>query len=119
MRNFRKLEVWSDARILVKEIYSITESFPASEKFDLISQINRASVSIPANIAEGCSKDFQKDFIRYLKISLGSAFKLETHLILSNDIGFINDKELYLKVGKIQQLQKRISSLIKYSKTKC
>lgn len=117
MRNFRELEIWSDARFLVKEIYLLTRTFPSSEQFGLISQINRASISIPANIAEGCAKDSQKDFIRYLQISLGSAFELETHLILSCDIGFINDNELSLKIEKIQILKKRISSLIKYTKS--
>ncbi len=109
MRNFRQLDVWNDARTLVKEIYLITNSFPNSERFGLTSQINRASISIPANIAEGCAKDSQKDFIRFLQISLGSAFELETHLIISCDIGFITDKKLSLVIEKIQFLQKRIS----------
>jgi len=55
MRNFRELEVWKDSRILVKEVYTITKCLPDSEKYGLVSQMNRCSVSIPANIAEGCS----------------------------------------------------------------
>ncbi len=86
MRNFRKLNVWNDARQLVKDIYLITNTFPTSEKFGLISQSNRAVISIPSNIAEGCAKDSQKDFIRFLQISLDSAFELESHLILSCDL---------------------------------
>jgi four helix bundle protein len=118
MRNFRKLEIWNDARFLVKEIYLLTNTFPSSEKFGLISQINRAAISIPANIAEGCAKDSQKDFARFLQISLGSAFEIESHLILGNDIGFITDKELSTKIEKLQLLQKRIYALIKYTKSK-
>ncbi len=118
MRNFRKLEIWNDARFLVKEIYLLTNTFPSSEKFGLISQINRAAISIPANIAEGCAKDSQKDFARFLQISLGSAFEIESHLILGNDIGFITDKELSTKIEKFQLLQKRIYALIKYTKSK-
>jgi len=60
MRNFRDLEVWQDARNLVKDAYKISNSLPDSEKFGLVSQINRCAVSIPANIAEGCSKYSQK-----------------------------------------------------------
>jgi len=118
MRNFRKLEIWNDVRFLVKEIYLLTNTFPSSEKFELISQINRAAISIPANIAEGCAKDSQKDFARFLQISLGSAFEIESHLILGNDIGFITDKELSTKIEKFQLLQKRIYALIKYTKSK-
>ena len=66
--------------ILVTKIYKLTSSLPSSEKFGIVSQMNRCSVSIPSNIAEGCSKDSQKDFARYLQISLGSAFELETQL---------------------------------------
>jgi len=116
MRNFRKLHVWIDARHLVKEVYLITCKFPDSEKFGLISQINRAIVSIPANIAEGCAKESNKDFTRFLQISLGSAYELESHLILSSDLNFISEVELNLLTEKIQLLQKRISSLIKYNK---
>ncbi|MFN0728021.1 four helix bundle protein [Polaribacter gochangensis] len=112
MRNFRKLDVWNDARFLVKEVYIITSKLPSSEKFGLISQINRCVISIPANIAEGSAKDSQKDFIRFLQFSLGSAYELESHLILCSDLNFIEEKELNLTIDKIQILQRRISSLI-------
>ncbi|HIP48366.1 MAG TPA: four helix bundle protein [Lutibacter sp.] len=108
MRNFRKLHVWSDARILVKEVYFLTSKLPQTEKFGLISQINRRAVSIPANIAEGSAKDSQKDFIRFLQISLGSSFELETHLIICNDIDFLNTEESTIIISKIQQLQNEL-----------
>lgn len=117
MRNFRELEVWKDARALVKEIYTITNILPDSEKFGLVSQINRCAVSIPANIAEGSAKYSQKDFTRFLQISLGSSYELETHLILCEDLGFINSMLTVSTIKKIQNLQKRIASLIKYNKT--
>ncbi len=116
MRSFRKLDVWNDARGLVKEVYLITAKLPDSEKFGLISQINRAVISIPSNIAEGCAKDSQKDFVRFLKISLGSSFELESHFILCSDLNFIDVNESSLIIEKIQTLQKRISALIKYNK---
>ncbi|MCF6279686.1 MAG: four helix bundle protein [Flavobacteriaceae bacterium] len=118
MRNFRKLDVWNDARKLVKEIYLITKQLPETEKYGLVSQINRCVVSIPANIAEGSAKDSQKDFARFLQISLGSAFELETHIILCGDLDFLKDTDTLPIIEKIQVLQKRISSLIKYTKTK-
>lgn len=71
MRNFRELEVWKDARKLVKDIYLLTKSLPDTEKYGLTSQINRCVISIPVNIAEGSAKNSQKDFVRYLQISLG------------------------------------------------
>jgi len=118
MRNFRKLNIWNDSRLLVKEIYEITSLLPSSEKFGLISQINRCVISIPANIAEGSAKDSQKDFIRFLQISLGSAYELESHIILCSDLNLIAENKLSLIIDKIQVLQMRIASLIKYNKSK-
>lgn len=118
MRNFRELEVWKEARILVKEVYLLTKSLPDSEKYGLVSQINRCVISIPANIAEGCAKNSQKDFVRFLQISLGSIFELETHLILCVDLDFIQKDTASVTIQKIQILQKRISSLIKYNNSK-
>lgn len=118
MRNFRKLNIWNDSRLLVKEIYEITSLLTSSEKFGLISQINRCVISIPANIAEGSAKDSQKDFIRFLQISLGSAYELESHIILCSDLNLIAENKLSLIIDKIQVLQMRIASLIKYNKSK-
>lgn len=118
MRDFRKLDVWNDARALVKEVYILTSKLPSTEKFGLISQINRCSISIPSNIAEGCAKDSQKDFVRFLQISLGSAYELESHLILCDDLNFLSEKELNSTIEKLQILQRRISSLKKYNQSK-
>lgn len=86
MRNFKELEIWKESRVLTKDIYLLTNSLPQDEKFGLISQIRRCVISIPSNIAEGAAKDSQKDFLRYLQISLGSCFELESHLILCIDL---------------------------------
>ncbi|MBL4888303.1 MAG: four helix bundle protein [Flavobacteriaceae bacterium] len=114
MRNFRELDIWKDSIALVKEIYILVDKLPDTEKFGLKSQISRCVVSIPANIAEGSAKDSQKDFIRFLQISLGSAFELETHLIICNELSFISEEEEL--IIKINTLQKRIKALINYSK---
>nr|WP_299175238.1 four helix bundle protein [uncultured Allomuricauda sp.] len=116
MRNFRELKVWQDARKLVKEIYLTSKLLPDTEKYGLISQINRCSVSITANIAEGCGKYSNKDFVRFLQISLGSAYELESHLILCEDLEFIPQEQASKIIKKVQLLQKRIAALIKYNK---
>ncbi len=118
MRNFKELEVWKEGRILSKDIYLLTKSLPDDEKFGLISQIKRCVISIPANIAEGAAKNSQKDFARFLQISLGSCFELESHLILCMDLEIINNLETIGNLKNIQQLQKKIYSLIKYVSTK-
>ncbi|PTX59501.1 four helix bundle protein [Kordia periserrulae] len=118
MRDFRKLDVWNSAIELVTDIYKILELFPNKEKFGLSSQLSRAVVSIPSNIAEGCAKDSQKDFIRFLKISLGSSFEVETQIIIGMKLGYIEDRSGQELIDKLQILQKRINALSKYAKTK-
>lgn len=117
MRNFKELEVWKEARVLTKDIYLLTNDLPQDEKFGLISQIQRCVISIPANIAEGSAKDSQKDFLRYLQISLGSSFELESHLILCVDLEFFNHERVESHFQNNNRLQKRLSSLMKYVKT--
>ena len=82
MHNYKKLDVWKESVNLVTEIYCLTDSFPDKEKFGLISQINRCAVSIPSNIAEGTSRSSLKEICRFLDIAMGSAYELETQLII-------------------------------------
>lgn len=117
MRNFKELEVWKESRILAKVIYLLSSSLPPDEKFGLTSQIRRCVISIPSNIAEGLAKDSQKDFLRYLQISLGSSFELESHLLLCIDLELLNKETTTLHLENIERIQKRISSFIKYVKT--
>lgn len=118
MRNFRELDVWKDSISFVKEVYLFIEKLPDSENFGLKSQISRCVVSIPSNIAEGCAKDSQKDFVRFLQISLGSAFELETHFVICKELSYISVEEEKVLIEKLNTLQKRINALIKYSKSK-
>lgn len=115
MRNFKNLEVWKESRILSKEIYLFTKSLPKEEKYGLISQIKRFVISIPANIAEGSAKNSQKDFARFLEISLGSCFELKSHLILCADLDMIQSTETEKNIYYIQRLQKKLYSLIRYA----
>ena len=94
MRNFRKLDVWKQGIQLVKLVYELIEKLPSEEKFGLRSQITRASVSIPSNIAEGCSRNSEIEFKRFLEIAMGSLFEVETQLILIEELGFANSIEL-------------------------
>ncbi|WP_417199692.1 four helix bundle protein [Bizionia sp.] len=90
MHRFKDLEVWKKSRLFCVEIYSITSKFPESEKFGLSNQLRRASVSIPSNIAEGSSRHSNKDFTRFLQIAIGSAYEIETQLLIASDLNFIN-----------------------------
>lgn len=114
MRNFRDLDVWKSSVQFVKKIYLLTDAFPNSEKYSLVSQITRCAVSIPSNIAEGCSRNSQKDFSRFLQISLGSAFELETQLEIAKELGFVPDSAYSVVLAELHIIQKRIQSLKKY-----
>ena len=94
MHNYLELNVWKKARVLVKKVYELTAEFPTDERFGLISQLRRCSVSIPSNIAEGSGRGSNKDFARFLSISMGSAFELETQLWLSLDLEFGSKNEV-------------------------
>ena len=112
MHNFKELKVWQKARTLVKEVYLEVSNYPNNEKFGLTSQIKRAVVSIPSNIAEGAGRNTNKDFTRFLNISLGSAYELETQIILSNDLDLISEKQLEIINKHISEIQKMIHGLI-------
>ena len=94
MHRFKDLEIWKRSRIFCSNIYSITSTFPNDERFGITNQLRRASISIPSNIAEGCSRNTNKDFSRFLEIAIGSAYEIETQLLIASDLGFINQENL-------------------------
>jgi four helix bundle protein len=106
MHKFKELEIWKKSRLFCSEIYKITSNFPDSEKFGLTNQLRRASVSIPSNIAEGSSRSSNKDFARFLQITLGSAYEIETQLLIAYDLKFINNEDL-------EKLSQNLESIIK------
>lgn len=112
MRDFRKLEIWKNGIELVKQVYQLSDKFPSEEKFGLRSQITRASVSVPSNIAEGCSRNSEVEFKRFLEIAIGSLFEVETQLIIAQELKFINPKGLETIFILIQKEAKMINSLI-------
>ena len=85
IKSFEELKVWKDSRLIVKEIYNIIDNFPGRESYGLTSQITRASVSIMSNIAEGFARDTNKEFIRFLIMSRGSAAEVQSDLFVALD----------------------------------
>ena len=112
MRNFRKLDIWKKAIELTKLIYKITVDFPITEKYGLKSQIQRAAVSVASNIAEGSSRRSEVDFARFLEMSIGSAFEVETQLIIGEELGYISKSNYESILSHIQILQKQINALL-------
>lgn len=108
MRDFRKLEIWKKGILPVKEVYKLTETLPSTEKFGLISQMQRCTVSILSNIAEGFSRNSEKECNRYLEIAIGSAFELETQLILCSELGYAEDKEINLIIAYLKFFKNKL-----------
>ena len=109
MHRFKNLEIWKKSRSFCSSIYEITANFPESEKFGLTNQLRRASVSIPSNIAEGSSRNTNKDFSRFLQITLGSAYEIETQLLIAFDLKFINESELNKLLDDLESIIKMTS----------
>ncbi len=109
MHRFKDLEIWKLSREFCSEIYDATAMFPDYEKFGLCNQLRRAAVSIPSNIAEGCSRKSNKDFSKFLGITIGSMYEVETQLLISNDLGFLAKKELALLLSKLDSNVKMTS----------
>ena len=93
MRDFKKIQVWQKAHQLTLRIYKITAAFPSDERFGLVSQIRRATASIPTNIAEGAGRETQKEFSRFIHIASGSASEVEYQLLLAHELGYISSEE--------------------------
>ena len=112
MRDFRKLEIWKNGIEIVKQVYKLSHKLPGEEKFGLKSQITRAAVSVPSNIAEGCSRNSEVEFKRFLEIAIGSLFEIETQLIIIVELELIKSNETQNLMSLINQEGKMINSLI-------
>ena len=108
---FEKLDVWQNARVLSKEIYILTAKFPSDEKFGLTSQIRRATTSISANIAEGMSRNTNKDKIRFLNQSFSSAIEVINFLIIAKDLELISEEEYTNKRLKLEKITNQLNAL--------
>ena len=111
--DFRELEVWKQSMDLTEEIYRITRSFPKEEMFGLTAQMRRSALSIPSNIAEGNGRKLPNDYVRFLRISLGSLLELITQLELARRMEFIPVEILSRLLEKCNTINKMLASLIK------
>lgn len=113
MHNFKNLIVWQKSRALCKDIYKLTSKFPKHENFGLISQMQRCSISISSNIAEGSGRFSRNEFIHFLNISNGSAFELESQIYLSRDLNYISEEEEKKLINEVQIIQKMLYKLMR------
>ena len=111
--NFKNLNIWKLALDLANEVYDLTDQFPKNEEFGLKSQLRRCSVSVASNIAEGSSRSSNKDFNRFLEISLGSLYELQTQIIISSNRNYFELEKLNIIENKITELQRMISGFQK------
>ncbi len=116
MRDFKKYDIWLLSHNLTLEIYKLTSNYPKEELYNLVSQIRRASSSIPTNIAEGCGRSSEKEFNQFLNIALGSANETEYLIILSKDLNYIslenfNEIEIQINIikSKIYKLKEKLN----------
>ncbi|WP_046759023.1 four helix bundle protein [Kordia jejudonensis] len=112
MHRFKELHVWKSSRIFCKSMYELTANFPDHEKFGLTSQLRRASISIASNIAEGASRRSNKDFYRFLEIAIGSAFEIETQLLIASDLNFLKEDESKRILNELEAIMKMLSKLM-------
>jgi len=110
MHNFKELKIWQRGITLCIEVYKLTDKFPDEERFNLISQLKRAGVSVPSNIAEGSGRNHNKEFNQFLGIARGSLFELQTQLIISEHLKFISSEESENHQKEIEALIKMINS---------
>ena len=112
MRNFRNYDVWVDGVEFSIDIYKMTEDFPKKETYALCDQMQRAAVSIPSNIAEGCSRRSVNEFAHFLEFSLGSSYEIETQLEIAVRLGYVQNADFEKAIEKVQSIEKRITGLI-------
>ncbi len=119
MKDFRDLKVWNKSHKVALEIYEITRAFPQEEIYGLKSQMRRASVSVPTNIAEGCGRNSDAELARFLEIAMGSASELEYLVILSKDLKFVDIKCYDSFSAEITEIKRMLATLIRKLRAEC
>jgi four helix bundle protein len=117
MKDFKTLAVWEKSHRLVLRLYGTTQIFPKQELFGLSSQIRRSASSIPTNIAEGCGRNSDADFARFLQIAFGSACELEYHLILTRDLKYVSEEEFLSLTTDLIEIKKMLAAFISRVRT--
>ena len=118
LKNYKELKVWEKSYQLCLEIYRTSEKFPKHEIYGLTSQIRRAASSIPSNIAEGYGRKTTPEYLRSLYIAYGSVCELETQILLSGDLGYLNEKSLSKLQEELGEVERMLKALIKSLKNK-
>ena len=118
MITHKDLTLWKKGIELVKHIYLITDSFPKSERFGLVSQMRRCVISIPSNIAEGCGRNSDNELIHFLYVALGSTSELETQIIISVELNFLDNEKATECLSLLNEIIRMITSLIKSIKSR-
>ena len=113
LKNYKELKVWQRSYQLCLEIYKITKGFPDEEKYGLTSQLRRAAVSVPSNISEGYGRKTTPEYIQFLYIAYGSTCEIETQILLSGDLGYINTGKLEMLNEGIREVERMLKALIK------
>ena len=122
IQNYRDLKVWQKSMDVVEEVYEASKSLPTNEKYGLTSQMQRSAISIPANIAEGHGRDHLGDYLRHLSIANGSLMELETHLQISQRLGYLESGVVIALLDRTSEISRMLAGLTqslkaKYSKT--
>lgn len=112
MRNFRELQVWNKGIEIAVEVYRITELLPRDERYNLISQLNRAAISIPSNIAEGCGRGTNPAFIQFLEYATGSVFEIDAQIVVIERLKLLPQGELRSIKSMIDEEGKMLNGLI-------
>ncbi len=116
--NYKDLDLWRATRELVKDVYESSRYFPEYEMFGLVSQLRRAAVSALSNIAEGCGRGSDNDLIRFLHMSQGSIFEVETQIIVAMDQGYLKEVDFNRLVEKTERCKKLIFGFIRHLDSK-
>ena len=114
MKNFKQLKIWQKGFALATQAFKLVEGFPKEERFGLATQITRAAVSIPSNIAEGSSRSSDKDYNRFLELALGSSYELETQILIASTINYGNE---LLRTRLLQDIEEEQRMLIAFIHT--
>lgn len=117
MKNFRKLQIWERSHKITLEVYRLTREFPKSETYGLVTQMRRSVSSIPTNIAEGCGRNTEKDFARFLDNAMGSASELEYQLILAHDLEYISLEAYETTNRELTEIKRMLNAFIQKLRT--
>lgn len=118
IRTYKDLEVWKEARRLVREVYAISKEFPREELFGLTNQVRRALVSVPSNIAEACGRGTSQASVNLLYISRGSLYEVETQSIVACDLNYMGEDDLESLMGRVENCKRLLNGFIRYYESK-